>query len=81
MKLRRLTSDARKVLDCQLGCEMGASPIEEGERMEVRGPQLQLPERKTLEADCAASTLTLPVSLAKGERTIRALGVPPGLHR
>ena len=34
--------------------------------MKVRGSEFQLPARKSFGANCAASTLTFPLSLAKG---------------
>jgi hypothetical protein len=46
--------------------------------MKVRGSRLELPARKNFGANCAVSTLTLPLSLAKGEAThMRAQDVPP----
>ena len=40
--------------------------------MKVRGSEFQLPARKSFGANCVASTLTLPLSLAKEGRPIRA---------
>ena len=40
--------------------------------MKVRGSEFQLPARKSFGANCAASTLTLPLSLAKERRPICA---------